>query len=701
MVGALGVNQSLLFTVVFMLGAFLAGIGGALQVAREPANLSLDLIVIGEAFVVVVVGGMGSIPGAFLAAIIIAEVKALCIGFGVVHLGGFTVNFSKLTLVAEFLVMAIVLIARPYGLLGRAQGIVRSSGEAEDPIRHATLPLKLVGAVVLLGLLAAPLAYKTSPYALVLGIDVLIAILFATSLHFIMGPGGMHSFGHAAYFGLGAYGAALMVKFLGAPMGIALLAAPALAFVGALLFGWFAVRLSGVYLAMLTLAFAQIVWSIVFQWEDITGGSNGILGIWPRAPFDSRPAFYLLTLALVVAGVLLLRRFLFAPFGYAMRAGRDSPLRAEAIGLDVKRVHWIGFAVAGAFCGVAGGLFAYAKGTISPEVVAVSRSIDGMVMVLLGGLQTLTGPIVGASVFAVLQDTIMRQTAFWRGLLGVIILMLVLAFPSGIVGAIGKSVCGAESSAVSILSIRSLSKTFGGVHAVDNVSFDLGEGEFLAMIGPNGAGKSTCFNMINGQLEPDGGEILFRGQSISGLQPRQIWRLGVGRTFQIAATFGSMTVAENVQMALISHAGETYRAWRPAAAHHRARALELLQQVGMADAADRACRVLAYGDVKRVELAIAIANEPRLLLMDEPTAGMAPRERNELIALVKKLVVERGISVLFTEHSMDVVFAYADRILVLARGMLIADGTAESIRDNPEVQQVYLGTGKTYAGAAR
>jgi branched-chain amino acid transport system ATP-binding protein len=254
---------------------------------------------------------------------------------------------------------------------------------------------------------------------------------------------------------------------------------------------------------------------------------------------------------------------------------------------------------------------------------------------------------------------------------------------------------------MTILSIRNLSKAFGGVRAVDDVSFDLAEGEFLALIGPNGAGKSTCFNMINGQLEPDSGDILFRGQSIAGLRPRNIWRLGIGRTFQIAATFGSMTVAENVQMALISHAAETYRAWRPAAAHHRSRALELLQQVGMADAADRACRVLAYGDVKRVELAIALANEPRLLLMDEPTAGMAPRERNALIALVKRLVVERGISVLFTEHSMDVVFAYADRILVLARGMLIADGTAETIRDNPEVQQVYLGTGKTYAGAAR
>jgi branched-chain amino acid transport system permease protein len=259
-------------------------------------------------------------------------------------------------------------------------------------------------------------------------------VLFATSLHFIMGPGGMHSFGHAAYFGLGAYGTALLVKWFALPMGVALAAAPALALLGALLFGWFAVRLSGVYLAMLTLAFAQIVWASVFQWEVLTGGSNGILGIWPSAPFDSRGPFYFLTLALAAAGVLLLRKFLFAPFGYAMRAGRDSPLRAEAIGLDVKRVQWLAFAIAGAVCGVAGGLFAFAKGSISPETIGIGRSIDGLVMVLLGGIQTLTGPIIGAAVFAVLQDTIMRSTEYWRALLGGIILLLVLAFPSGIVG---------------------------------------------------------------------------------------------------------------------------------------------------------------------------------------------------------------------------------------------------------------------------
>jgi len=253
---------------------------------------------------------------------------------------------------------------------------------------------------------------------------------------------------------------------------------------------------------------------------------------------------------------------------------------------------------------------------------------------------------------------------------------------------------------VSVLEAVSLSKSFGGVRALSNVSFTVAPGEFLALIGPNGAGKTTCFNVINGQLAPDEGDVRFAGRSIAGLPPREIFHLGVGRTFQIAATFGSMTVAENVQMALISHAREVFHFGRPATECHRARALDLLEQVGMRNTADRACRELAYGDVKRIELAIALANEPRLLLMDEPTAGMARRERSDLIALVKRLVVERGISVLFTEHSMDVVFAFADRIIVLARGRLIADGSVDAIRNDPKVQEVYFGTGKTFAPSA-
>ncbi|HWT38300.1 MAG TPA: ABC transporter permease, partial [Paraburkholderia sp.] len=434
MLGALGINQAWLFTGVFFVGAFLAGLGGALQGPRMSANLSLDLETIGNAFVVVVVGGMGSIPGAFIAALLIAEIKALCIGIGHVSLFGIGISLSRFTLVAEFVVMAVVLVVRPWGLLGRPTSNVRATSAPEAPLKPAGKLLKALAVCALAVLVLAPLAANAFPYLPVLLVEILIAVLFAASLHFIMGPGGMHSFGHAAYFGLGAYGAALFLKALDLPMEAALVVGPLLAVLGALVFGWFCVRLSGVYLAMLTLAFAQIVWSVVFQWDDVTGGSNGILGLWPSNWLSSPIAYYYLTLACAVLGVWLLRRMLFSPLGYAMRASRDSALRAEAIGIDTKRVQWAAFVIASLFCGLAGSLYAFSKGTISPDVISVSRSVDGLVMVLLGGIQTLTGPIAGAALFTWLQDAVARQTDYWQALLGVAILLLVIAFPQGVVG---------------------------------------------------------------------------------------------------------------------------------------------------------------------------------------------------------------------------------------------------------------------------
>ncbi len=247
-----------------------------------------------------------------------------------------------------------------------------------------------------------------------------------------------------------------------------------------------------------------------------------------------------------------------------------------------------------------------------------------------------------------------------------------------------------------ILEVRGLTKSFGGLVAVDQVDFDLGERELLALIGPNGAGKTTCFNMLNGQLKPDAGSIIFAGQNLVGLRPRRIWRLGVGRTFQITQTFGSMTVRENVQLALISHHRELLGIWRAAARRHVDEADSLLSKVGMIDQAERAASVLAYGDLKRLELAVALANGPKLLLMDEPTAGMAPTERAELMRLIAGIVQDGKISVLFTEHDMDVVFEHAHRIMVLNRGALIAEGTAKEVRENQLVQEVYLGGGTMF-----
>jgi branched-chain amino acid transport system ATP-binding protein len=249
-----------------------------------------------------------------------------------------------------------------------------------------------------------------------------------------------------------------------------------------------------------------------------------------------------------------------------------------------------------------------------------------------------------------------------------------------------------------VLAVRHLGKSFGGVHAVRDVGFDVVAGELLAMIGPNGAGKTTCFNMLNGQLAPDSGMIELAGRSIVGLKPRAIWRLGVGRTFQITQTFGSMTVRENVQMALLSHRSRLNSLLARARGLFREEAMALLEQVGIAEQAERVCGVLAYGDLKRVELAVALANEPKLLLMDEPTAGMAPKERVALMALTGQIARQRNVAVLFTEHDMDVVFAQADRIIVLDRGRLIAEGTPEAVRADARVRAVYLGTGAVYGG---
>ncbi len=419
MAAALGVNQRRLFTTVFALGAFLAGLGGALQIPREPASLGVDLTVIADAFVVVVVGGLGSIPGAFLAALVIGEVKSFCIGLG----------FSKATLVIEFVVMALVLVVRPWGLLGRpVEGAKApaSTAAAMRPPRRAAL---LMGTAVIAALALAPLA--ASEYTLVLLTDIAVFALFAASLHFLVGPTGVYSFGHAAFFGLGAYGAGLMALHK-APFGSALAAGVLLAAAGAVLFGAFTVRLAGVYSAMLTLAFAQIAWSAAYQWDTLTGGSNGLIGVWPPAPFDSKAGFYGLAVGLCIATVLALWRVTFSRFGYSLRAGRDSPLRADAIGIDVRARQWAAFALAGLAAGISGALYAFSKGSIAPDTLSIQRSVDGLVMVLLGGIQTLTGPVWGAAAYTWLQDAAARSFEYWRAAVGLAILALVLALPGGL-----------------------------------------------------------------------------------------------------------------------------------------------------------------------------------------------------------------------------------------------------------------------------
>jgi branched-chain amino acid transport system permease protein len=422
MVGALGVDQRTLFTTTFALGAGLAGLGGVLGLPDASANLQIDLSVITDAFVVVVVGGMGSLSGAFLASLLIALLQA----FGIVLL-------PQITLVLVFLVMAAVLVVRPNGLLGRAPTGGEAVGGTPALVGPTPAPMLWLGGIALVIAVAAP--FWAGPYLLSVLTEAAVAMLFAASLHFMMGPGGMPSFGHAAWFGIGAYGAALAVRWLDAPMPVGLLIAPLAAGAAAAAVGWFIVRLSGVYLAMLTLAFAQIVWAVAFQFVGLTGGDNGLLGIWPSDWARGPAMFYWLTLALCVGAALALRRVLYAPLGYAVRAARDSALRAEAIGLDTGRLRLAAFVIAGAASGLAGALFTYGKGSVFPTYVSIPHSVDALIMVLLGGVQTMSGPIIGALVYTGLYDALLSLTDLWRLVLGALIVVLVVAFPEGIAGA--------------------------------------------------------------------------------------------------------------------------------------------------------------------------------------------------------------------------------------------------------------------------
>lgn len=438
MLAALGVDQKRLFTLTFVVGTALAGLAGALAAPRTPATLDAGLDILETAFVVVVLGGLGSLPGAFAAAVLVGEARALCFAFGTVHLGALALPLPRLTLAVEFVVMAVVLALRPQGLLGQRAPRTGARVLTEVAPEDFGARAKTATGVVVATLCLLPWLGAGHPYWLVLGSEILIAALYAASLYLLLAPAGIESFGHAAYFGLGAYGAALAYTSLHWPFALALVCGPLLGLLGAALFGLLVVRLSGIYSAMLTLAFAQIVWSVAFQWDSVTGGSNGVLGVWPPHPWDGVTWSYGGVLAVTLAALLLLYRAVGAPFGHALRAARDAELGAAAIGIPVQRVRWQAFVVAGGAAGLAGALYAFSKGSIDPEVLGVGRSVDGLIMVLLGGLSSLAGPWVGAAGLTLLEDSLARTTDYWHAALGVILLALVLAFPDGLARLAGR-----------------------------------------------------------------------------------------------------------------------------------------------------------------------------------------------------------------------------------------------------------------------
>ena len=426
MVGALGVNQAWLFTGVFFLGAMLAGLGGAIQLPKGGADLLMDFNILAAIFVVVVIGGMGSLPGAYVAAALISILNV----FGVTYI-------PQSTLVLMFVVMAVVLMIKPYGLFGREEvaGEHGQVGEPERPIKPAGWKVRLLVAIGIALLAMVPVF--GSNFAQVLTADVIIFCLFAASLHFILGLGGLVSFGHAAFFGGGAYVSALLVSHLQVPMEIAFLLAPVGAGFAAFIIGWLCMRLTGVYFAMLTLAFAQLIWSLVYQWGEFTGGDDGLVEIWPSEWLNDTTPYYYFTLVFGVGGILILRHVAHSPFGYSLRASRDSSRQAEATGINTKRIQWIAFTFAGAMAGISGALFVFSKGSVFPTELEIARSFDALIVIFLGGVKTLSGAVVGGASLEYAKDFITRFE-YWRLSLGLIIIFVVILAPEGISGTLRK-----------------------------------------------------------------------------------------------------------------------------------------------------------------------------------------------------------------------------------------------------------------------
>jgi ABC-type branched-subunit amino acid transport system ATPase component/ABC-type branched-subunit amino acid transport system permease subunit len=567
-------------------------------------------------------------------------------------------------------------------------------------------------------------------FTLILGTSALVLALWSVSYNLMLGYTGMVSFAHAAYYGIGAYTVALLYQDLHWSVLPGLVLSPLVAGLVGLVTGFISLRAVRLYFSLLTLAISQVCFVIAFEWYSFTGGDNGIHGISPP-DFLLNPTVQYYFVGAVVS-VCLLTMFLLvrSPFGAALLAIRENRLRAAAVGLNVKRYELAVFTISAAFAGVAGALFAIYDLQAFPQLMYWTESAHPVVMTLLGGSGTFLGPALGAAVYTGLQNSIGRTfPAQFDIVLGAIVLGVVLVAPGGLGSALdgirrlaarrsgsrGPAKQDSEGDALvridvskilairpaksqaerssggTLLRVEGLSKRFGGLKAVDGVSLDVLEGRRHAVIGPNGAGKSTLFNLLTGQIRPDAGKIVFGGVDITGRRPHQLSRFGIGRAFQITNIFPKLTVLQNLQYSMLAHRGDTVRPFGIADRRYRDEAMQLLEAVGLGPAFALQAGLLSHGDQRALELAISLALGTRLLLLDEPTAGMSPYETKRAMELVNGVVAQQGLTLLFCEHDMDIVFGIADVVTVMHQGRVLAEGTPEAIRSNPEVQRIYLG----------
>jgi ABC-type branched-subunit amino acid transport system ATPase component/ABC-type branched-subunit amino acid transport system permease subunit len=573
----------------------------------------------------------------------------------------------------------------------------------------------------------------SAKFTVFLATEALVLALWAVSFNLMLGYTGMVSFGHAAYYGIGAYTVAIGFRTFHLPVLTGLALAPLVTGLFGLATGLVALRAVRLYFSLLTLAISQLLFVVAFQWYDFTNGDNGIHNIQlPDALSDPTAVYYLVG---AVTGVCLLLMFVIvrSPFGAALLAVRDNRQRAASVGLNVKAYELAVFTIAGIFAGVAGGLYSIYDLQAFPQLMFWSNNAKPVVITLLGGSGSFLGPVIGALIYTYIENAIGKRFPFQFDIvLGGIVLAVVLLAPGGFVSVpsligrllgrrrqtevetTGDAIVALEvervlqSAAVSVesapvgdvlLQLEGVSKSFGGLRAVDDVDLEIRTGDRHAIIGPNGAGKSTLFNLITGVLRPDSGRIVFDGRSIAGRPSHVIARAGIGRAFQITNIFPRLTVRQNLQYSMLAHHGLTVRPFGIADRNFRDEALDLLTSVGLGSHAELPAGQLSHGDQRALELAISIALGSRLLLLDEPTAGMSPYETVKAMELVRRLAAERGLTLLFCEHDMEVVFGTARTVTVMNYGSVLVQGSPDEIRRNPDVQKLYLGELEVEASA--
>ncbi len=581
-------------------------------------------------------------------------------------------------------------------------------------------------------LMIAAFGLALLPFALgVLGLgvtsatEVVVFALACMALNILVGYTGLTSFGHGAWFGLGAYAAGLAQRewFAGSfvlPLAVGLFAV----FVLSGVFGFLILRRRGVYFSLLTLALSAMLYSVAFRWTEVTGGENGLGGIerprYAGLTFDSASNYYALVAVLSFIALTGLWRFHRSPLGTVLVAIRENEQRARFLGYPTNRCKLFAFVASATMTGFAGMLLLFNNRMTSAEPISVAFSGELLAMVIIGGMRSFLGPALGALFFVIFRDSLSRLTEDWLLYFGLLFVAFVVFSPTGLVGMYQKltararrqpSLDGAmvqraagriempaflkpeHGGAVPIIEVSGLSKSFGGIHAVKNFALRMRDSCLHALIGPNGAGKTTAFNLISGMFRPDAGHIALAGRSIGGLAPEKVTQAGVGRSFQITSLFPGLTVEENVRLSAQSRDPRRFAFWTQAHSLdevNRATA-EVIRTMGLAGIETAEAASLSYGGQRLLDMSLALATRPRVLLLDEPLAGLAAAERERVGRLIKE--VSRDIPVLLVEHDIDRVFALADAVTVMNDGEVLVDGSVEDARSSPRVQEVYIGAG--------